>query len=363
MGEFIHTVQELIANFAIVTAYLFICSQVIFKNNNFHTSVTVLYKLKVGCLAGLLGIVLMLFTVSISDTILDFRHLAIIIAALYGGIYSSVIAGLMISLMRLLDFGAISTPSLIAAVNIFVVSTIVGFICSKRFSYWKKWFYSLLAGNVLTTIAFFLNLGVTGFTPALIYFIMMSVGGVFTAYLTQFLIKVKTHFQRVEQEASIDFLTGLNNHRTFDTVFNAMMQNALDKKEYLSLMLVDIDFFKKVNDTYGHLNGDTVLKQVGELLKNTSRSFDIISRNGGEEFSILLCDCPHNHALILAERLRLVVRDHKFILLDGTSIQMTISIGVSSLSVDKEAYMIEQADLALYKAKANGRNQVRSNVS
>jgi diguanylate cyclase len=307
--------------------------------------------------------VLMLFTVRISGTILDFRQLAIIIAALYGGVYSAMIAGLMIFLMRLLDFGEITTSSMIAAVNTLFVSVTVGYICSKRFSYWNKWFYSLLFSNLLTTIAFFLILGVTGLTPALIYIAMMSIGGICTAYLTEFLIKVKMHFKRIELEASVDFLTGLNNHRTFDNVYNTLLKNAIDKKEFLSLMLVDIDYFKKVNDTYGHLNGDTVLKQVGELLKKTSRSFDIVSRNGGEEFTVLLSNCPLKNTLILAERLRLAVRDYKFVLLDGTSIQITISIGVSSLTDSTEDNMLEQADLALYKAKANGRNQVCSYVS
>jgi diguanylate cyclase len=207
-----------------------------------------------------------------------------------------------------------------------------------------------------------LNLGVNGLIPSLIYICMMFIGGAITAYLTHFLIKIKAHLKRIEKEVNIDFLTGLNNYRTFDMVFNETIQKALKENEALSVLLVDIDYFKRVNDTYGHLNGDAVLRQAGELLKNISRSADIISRNGGEEFSVILCHCPHEEALIIAERIRLAFKDNAFVLNEGTNIQITISIGIASLSEDKDESIIEQADLALYKAKANGRNQVCSNI-
>jgi diguanylate cyclase len=357
-----NTVQDLIANFAIVTAYLFLSSQVIFKNYKFGAPVLSLLKLKIGVLTGLLGIILMSFTVSLNGTILDFRQLAVILAALFGGLYSSIIAGVIIFFMRLLAYGTITTATLMAAMNVVLVSIAVGIIFSYRLSYQKKWCYSLLLGNVFTTVVFFLNLGVKGLKPSLIYICMMFIGGAITAYLTHFLIKVKAHFKLMEKEANIDFLTGLNNYRTFDMVFKETKQNALKENEFLSVLLVDIDYFKKVNDTYGHLSGDAVLRQAGELLKNISRSIDIISRNGGEEFSVILCNCPHEEAMIIAERTRLAFKNNVFVLNEGTNIQITISIGVASLSEDKDESIIEQADLALYKAKANGRNQVCSNI-
>jgi diguanylate cyclase len=356
-----NTVQDLIANFAIVTAYLFLTSQVIFKKHIHGAPVSLLTKFKISLVAGLLGIVLMLSTVSLDGTILDFRQLAVLIAAHFGGIYSSIITGLIIFLMRLFAFGTVNESNLIAAVNIVVISLGVGTIFSLRMSTRMKWLYSLVLGNVLTTLVFLLNLGKDGFIPALLFLCMMSIGGAITAYLTQFLIKVKAHVRRMEEDATIDFLTGLSNYRAFDMIFNTTMKNALEKNELLSLLLVDIDYFKKVNDTFGHLNGDAVLKQAAELLKNTSRSFDIISRNGGEEFSIILTDCSHKDALIIADRIILAFRDHRFVINDGSKIQITISIGVASLSENADENIIEQADLALYKAKTNGRNQLCSN--
>ncbi|MBP1153687.1 MULTISPECIES: diguanylate cyclase [unclassified Paenibacillus] len=355
-----YTIQDIIANFAILTAFLFTTSLVIFKKRNLGETPTFFEKIKIGFVGGLLGILLMAFKVNFENTILDFRHLAIILSAIGGGLYSSLIAGLIISVMRLFAFGSITPNTLVAAANTFVVSLGVGMICSMYFSYWKKWLYSLLIANVLTSIVFFINFGKQGLDPAVLFIFMMFIGGVFAAYLSLFLAKAKSYSLRMEKEATFDFLTELNNHRTFDTVFNTSLKNAIEKNEYLTLMLVDIDYFKKVNDTYGHPNGDYLLKQVGELLKNTSRNFDVISRIGGEEFSILLFDCPHQHALIIAERIRLAVQDHSFVLNDGTTIKITISIGVASLSKNNRDDMIEQADVALYKAKHNGRNQVCS---
>jgi diguanylate cyclase len=354
----INTAQDLITNFAIVTAFLFLCSQVIFKNNKFGDAASLLIKCKIGIVTGLLGIVLMLFTVSFDGTILDFRQLAVLLAALFGGVFSALLTGMILFVMRLFISGEINMPNVIAALNVVVVSISVGILFRLRISNRLKWIYSIVVGNVLTTIVFFLNLGKHGLVPAVIYIGMMSIGGTITAYLTHFLIRVKAHTQRMEGEATTDFLTGVNNYRAFDTIFNATVNHAVEKNEPLSLLLVDIDHFKKVNDTYGHLNGDAVLRQAAELLKITSRAEDIISRNGGEEFSVILSGCFLQEARLLAERLIHAFRNHEFVLTDGTKIRITISIGAALLTHQANDNLIEQADIALYKAKTNGRNQV-----
>jgi diguanylate cyclase len=161
--ELFHTAQEIIANFAIVIAFSFIVSQVIFKKRTLGGSLSLLNKIKVGLLSGLLGILLMLFTVSFNNTILDFRQLALILSALVGGgIIPSLITGLIIGIMRLFAFGSITTTAVIATANTTVISLCVGIICSRGFSYWKKWLYSLVICNVLTSITFPLILGRDG---------------------------------------------------------------------------------------------------------------------------------------------------------------------------------------------------------
>jgi diguanylate cyclase len=124
--------------------------------------------------------------------------------------------------------------------------------------------------------------------------------------------------------------------------------------------MIDIDFFKKVNDTFGHFSGDMVLKQLSEILISSCRSFDIISRKGGEEFTVILLDCNYEHAINIAERIRKNVQDFDFIIEENQKIKMTVSIGVSSYSnrTTTPSQLLSESDNSLYFAKRNGRNQV-----
>ena len=140
---------------------------------------------------------------------------------------------------------------------------------------------------------------------------------------------------RLEHESTIDFLTGLNNVRQYDNALNESFLNVINRKEHLSILIIDIDFFKKVNDTYGHLAGDAVLRQLGTVLSTSSRSFDIVSRIGGEEFSVILPDCPTKQSMEVAERLRLAVELHEFILPDETKINICISIGSATYQIGR----------------------------
>ncbi|MFF2887685.1 GGDEF domain-containing protein [Paenibacillus sp. NPDC057967] len=316
---------------------------------------------KVGVAAGLLGILLMSFTVHMNGTLLDFRQLAIIIAAMYGGVYSSLVAAIMILAMRLFAFGEVTISTVIAASNTILIALTVGAICYQAYSYRKKWLYSILICNLYTALVFMINVGEQSVIPIVSYVVMMSIGGLLTAYLVDFLNKANVQFKRNEKEATVDFLTGLSNNRSFDAKFQSLLHTAAAKGECLSIALIDIDFFKKVNDTYGHVNGDVVLKQMGFILKETARAFDTVSRNGGEEFSVILYDTPHEHALGIAEKMRQAVNKHSFELTDGTSLHVSVSIGVATFPYTNREQLMEQADEALYKAKANGRNQVCSN--
>jgi diguanylate cyclase len=123
--------------------------------------------------------------------------------------------------------------------------------------------------------------------------------------------------------------------------------------------MLDIDHFKKINDQYGHTAGDEILKQLTELLHSTCRIFDIISRNGGEEFSVILQDTPLSHAKEVAERIRIAVESFDF-KIDNQIINLTISIGCSSYpeNTQNPDELISLADKALYQAKESGRNKV-----
>jgi diguanylate cyclase (GGDEF)-like protein len=125
--------------------------------------------------------------------------------------------------------------------------------------------------------------------------------------------------------------------------------------------MIDIDHFKNINDQYGHLVGDVILKQVAQIIKKNVRELDLVGRYGGEEFGVLLIETDDSGALYVAERIRAAVAEKEFKAYDE-SLRVTLSIGCSTLS-DKArdvASLIETADAALYKAKHEGRNKVMS---
>lgn len=167
-------------------------------------------------------------------------------------------------------------------------------------------------------------------------------------------------FNQYLKESTTDSLTGLNNVRKFDTEFNRFINELKTKDQKLSLLYIDIDFFKKVNDTYGHVEGDVVLKEMGERILNNTRSFDLVSRNGGEEFTAVLLDCSLYRAVEIAETLRRNVENYPFILNSGQHLNLTVSIGVATYqetTINPEN-LIDEADKALYRAKHFGRNKV-----
>ncbi|MHB1021767.1 MAG: GGDEF domain-containing protein [Acidobacteriaceae bacterium] len=164
--------------------------------------------------------------------------------------------------------------------------------------------------------------------------------------------------------SNLDTLTGLANRRYFDTYFAWVWQQAIQQKHPLSLVMIDIDYFKNLNDKYGHLYGDIVLAHIARALQQgLRRKEDFVARYGGEEFVVLLPNMTLEDAQKLAERLRISVKSSEMPLADAgqTVMPATISCGVASLyptSENAQQELIHTADRALYKAKAGGRDQV-----
>jgi diguanylate cyclase (GGDEF)-like protein len=167
--------------------------------------------------------------------------------------------------------------------------------------------------------------------------------------------------ESTRQLAITDELTGLYNHRHFRQQLNIETNRADRYGRSLSLMMIDIDYFKHYNDTNGHLKGNEVLKEVGRILKETSREVDIVARYGGEEFSIIMPETKRRRAFVLSERLRKRIASHKF---ENAQKQpnkkLTVSIGAASYpeSAGTAFDLIAEADKALYEAKRAGRNTV-----
>jgi len=180
-------------------------------------------------------------------------------------------------------------------------------------------------------------------------------------YIVKYLL-VYRDYEHTYKLAVTDGLTEMYNHRYFQEQMIAQTNNSKRYEVPFSLILIDIDFFKKFNDTHGHQSGDAVLRQVALAIKKSIRSTDIACRYGGEEMSVILPNTGKDEAVLAAKKIHLAVEQGKFILANGSKTSVTISVGVASMPQDGDApeKLIEYADKCLYKAKGQGRNQVVS---
>ena len=162
--------------------------------------------------------------------------------------------------------------------------------------------------------------------------------------------------RRVRQLAITDGLTQLSNRRAFDRALDREVGRASRADGRLSILLLDVDNFKALNDAHGHITGDTVLRQISRTLQRSVRSYDTIARYGGEEFAAVLPGCSAGLAVQLADRMRIAIQDA------ATEVKVTASVGVATFPYDgaDAATLLRSADRALYASKRAGRNRVRS---
>ncbi len=181
--------------------------------------------------------------------------------------------------------------------------------------------------------------------------------------MSVFSLAISRHEAVLKEMATKDVLTGINNRRTFMLIGEELVAHAKRYKKPLTLLLFDIDFFKRVNDSYGHLVGDQALKIVARVLQDNLRASDCLARYGGEEFVVVLPETDAHAAKDLAESLRKAVAGLEIPLSDSKQrdfINCTISVGISeNINVDMSLTdLVQQADTALYQAKGAGRNCV-----
>lgn len=164
----------------------------------------------------------------------------------------------------------------------------------------------------------------------------------------------------LEHQASIDVLTGIRNRRRFYEDAELEFMRARRQGQPLAALMLDADYFKKVNDSYGHDVGDLVLKNLAQTMAQTLRGIDLLGRVGGEEFALLLPQTHLDAALEVAERLRLTLEECAVPLPEGGSIHFTVSLGLAMLTPEDHRFsdLLKKADLALYQAKQQGRNRV-----
>jgi len=172
-------------------------------------------------------------------------------------------------------------------------------------------------------------------------------------------IEAKRLMDTLRESNLRDAMTGLHNRRFLEEYAETLVASAQRRKSQMAILMLDLDYFKMVNDTYGHDAGDTVLKALSKVLEQSARSSDTVIRYGGEEFLIIMQDTSGDNADKVAEKIRVAVESLK-IPLTGTVLQKTISIGIAEFPKDSETFWqtVKYADVALYSAKESGRNRV-----
>ena len=218
-----------------------------------------------------------------------------------------------------------------ASVSLYLIYIIVSYYMMKYFNIWLEVIYPLML--------------------ALLAFI--------SAFIVKYLIKSRD-FEQQYKLATTDGLTELYNHRYFQEQMLIMVENAKRYNKEFSLIILDIDYFKKFNDTFGHQAGDAVLRQVAHTLKKNVRATDIVCRYGGEEMSIILPNTPKDEAASTAQKICDRVASNKYKLNSDKEGQVTISLGVATFPHDGStpSEIIDAADKRLYTAKNSGRNRV-----
>ncbi|WLR58664.1 diguanylate cyclase [Guptibacillus hwajinpoensis] len=358
-------IHDFFVNMMIILALLFIYYQ-FFREENLAPTSSLKRKFLSGLYAGIIGVFLMIYSIQVdATTIVDLRHIPLLLVTLYGGPVPGGIALIVIQITRFII--GINVSSFVSLG--LLTSLYIGYLIFRE---WKvgifiKAFWMLIYSNLVFSILIvYLLLDIKSLFSEIniLFWITSAVTGVMALYTTEHLRKTNHLFKEYKKSATIDPLTGLNNVRSFDEALNRAIQEASTNDEKpLSLLVIDIDHFKNVNDTYGHAAGDTVLTQFSKTLRSAARLNDIVSRNGGEEFTILLEDCTNREALEIGERVRSMIEEYSFTINKDVSIHITASIGASTFpeTVPSPAQLYREADEALYHAKRSGRNRICSN--
>ena len=347
--------RDLFVNMTIILSFIFVGGQLL-RDKPLKEGFAVWKKCVVGIFTGILGVLLMHFGVHIEDSLLDLRYLAVILAVIIGGPIASSITVAIILITRLL-FTDYSLASELACYTIIVTGIGIVFIWRMKISIFTKWIWL----NVYSLSILILPLSILfkDVSVVVLYLICCIVAAYITFVSASYVLQSNELFQTMKHYATIDALTNLGNVRQFDFEMNRHIGSKHMKNDSLCLLLIDIDHFKYVNDTYGHPAGDEVLKQLGRILLENAPFPNLVFRKGGEEFALLLPKKMIAFGTRIGEQIRLAVEKHSFQLQNGEKIKITVSVGLSEYKKSPEQF-IQSADDALYYSKRNGRNKVSS---
>ena len=294
----------------------------------------------------------------------DVRYLPVFFSVFYGSPLTGIFSASSLIILKCIEYQLRGASITEYMNNIFItllILTVSIIIYKKKFPARNSVIICLISTIIIRSIFFIIAFHSIFdwllIIQILINFAIFSVFFLFTGWLIHRVIKISQEI-RIYQTASIfDNLTGLYNKESFYFFLDLAYNEAIYEGNHFSLAIIDIDDFKSINDTLGHLVGDCILKDISKLLKNNLRKTDIIGRWGGEEFLIILPFTSKDIAKKIAENLRALIEENNFSYKMNRKI--TISIGVTEFSKSKSVEdTLLLVDNLLYKAKENGRNRV-----
>ncbi|UOE93238.1 diguanylate cyclase [Alkalihalobacillus sp. LMS39] len=349
-------IKEMVTNAAIIASFVFVIGY-IYREKRISVRSPMKMKLVIGISSGFLGYLLIFYGFQIQETIIDMRYIAVMVAAYTTGLLPALLAGTIIGIGRLLVHG-VTVSSITAVVTIMILAFGTGIIGQRyqmqRFSWAAMTAFALLIGN--GTLYFLLN----DVNILFIFNIIFLLSSIFVKICVNYVREANDVYRKMIRLSVEDHVTGLLNRRGFFQEMNKVFENYNEHDSSLfSFIIADIDYFKKVNDTYGHSVGDVVLEEVGKIIKESMSKTDVVARIGGEEFGLLVSTSSKEEAVMIAERVREKIEHHKFHA-GGTTFSVTLSLGIATYaSTLDEAKLFRLADQALYEAKAKGRNNVQ----
>lgn len=332
------------------------------KSERFRT----VYGILVHGFAGLLS---MLFAYKLENgAIVDTRIVPLLLMFIWSKRYLPWAPYATAALIVVLRYGISTGAGAFATLlNLIAIALIVGFINSRWLS---KQPFRVRAWTI-TIVGSMINIIMAGLVGAMpmIDFMQQFAATVFIVHIVTMIAMVFTYraifremrvHTELRETAETDFLTGLQNRRMLDRTMDEQLTVASRSDAELSVALIDIDHFKKVNDTYGHEAGDEVLQQVAQLIQSNVRSYDRVGRYGGEEFMIVFPHLGKQAAGEISERVRQAIETAEIVTSQGCRVHVTVSIGVATHKESRGDMLKTKADERLYQAKHRGRNRTVS---